>query len=120
MRLTTKVLLALVILLATPAAFAQVSGDDPGVFSVEGISDGCGDTMNADECMASGSGWSTTICSDQACPACGFDMNMTKSVCYRLYGGFGYCKCQGGGVGRDKYGNKFPNCAASGSCASRR
>jgi len=121
MRLTEKVLFALVILMATPAAFAQLLGDGGDVYNVEGISDGCGDTMSADECMfGTGSDWTTSICSNAACPACGFDQTMTKSICYRLYGNTGYCACQGtSGVGRDKNGNTFPHCNASGSCASR-
>jgi hypothetical protein len=59
MRLMVKVLLALGILLAAPAVFAQVAGDGSEVYSMEGISDGCGSTMNADDCMFGDSGWNT-------------------------------------------------------------
>ena len=71
MRLLANTVLVLIILLAAPSLFAQVDGG--GVDNVEGISDGCAGTMNPDECMASGSGWTSTICSNEACPACRFD-----------------------------------------------
>jgi|GEM_PF-1726374 len=119
MRLLGKALLVLILLMPASAAFAQVLGDGGEVFSPEAISDGCGDTMSPDECMFGGN-WTTSICSNAACPACGFDQTMTKSICYRLYGNTGYCACQGtSGVGRDKNGNTFPHCNASGSCAAR-
>jgi hypothetical protein len=121
MRFMVKVFFVLLILGVTPAAFAQLDGGTDGVDSVAGISDGCGATMNPDDCMFQDSGWSSTICTSSACPACAFDATMTKSICYYLTGNSGYCKCSGGGVTKDKYGNVIPNCSASGSCvASRR
>ena len=105
--------------LSPTRAQAQIVGDGD-VFSVAGISDGCGDTMNPDDCMSVGNSWSATICTNEACPACGFDSTMTRSICYRLIGNYGYCSCQGGGVGRDKYGNKIALCTTNGSCASHR
>jgi hypothetical protein len=116
MRFLTKGLLVLVILLAAPAAFAQVFGDGD-VYNKEGISDGCGDTMNADECMFSGS--SINTCIDQYCPQCGFNNTLTAASCYRLKGATGYCSCQGGGVTRDKWGQPMPVCKTSGFCSSR-
>src|SRR5436305_10243474 len=115
MRLTVKVLLALVILLAAPSVFAQLAGDGSDTYSVAAISDGCGDTMNADECMF-GSDSSSMICKKAYCPSCGLNQTQTASVCYTLQGNYGYCSCQPGGVTIDKYGNKWPNCNASGSC----
>jgi hypothetical protein len=51
MRFLAKALFALSLLLVTPSVFAQAAGDGGDVYSMEGISDGCGSTMNADECM---------------------------------------------------------------------
>jgi len=108
------------ILLAAPAAFAQVDGG--GIDNMDGISDGCGATMNADECMFGDSGWNDiSQCTRTACPACAFDETGTKSICYYLTGNSGYCSCKGrDSVGRDSHGNIFPNCSTSGSCLSHR
>ena len=112
--------LLFMMLFGATAASAQMLGDDgSAVYSMTGISDGCGDTMNPDDCMASGDS-SATICTMDACPACGFDQTMTSSVCYKLFGQSGFCSCQGGGIAWEKYGNKLPNCKASGSCAGHR
>jgi hypothetical protein len=92
--------------------------DDSAVYSLAAVSDGCGDTMNPDECMMSDS--SATICKKSYCPACGMNQTQTSSVCYTLQGNFGYCTCQGGSVTVDKYGNKWPSCKASGSCSPPR
>ncbi len=110
---------AVLFLVLTPTAHAQMVGDDGTVYVLQGISDGCGDTMSADECMASG-GSSSTICKKTYCPACGMNQTQTGSVCYTLQGNFGYCSCQPGSVTTDRYGNKWPNCNASGSCTPPR
>jgi len=89
----TRLLLITLFLLVTPAAFAQVFGDGSDVFSVEGISDGCSGTMNADECMFSDSSWTTTLWTNDACPACAFDETQTRSICFYLTGNSGYCSC---------------------------
>jgi hypothetical protein len=116
MRFLSRSLIVALFLLVTPAAFAQFDGGD--VMNMQGISDGCGATMNADECMDST--WTTTICTLSACPACAFDKTQTMSICYYLPGNSGYCSCAGGPVGTDKNGNKFPNCTAKGSCVANR
>jgi len=113
----TKLLLVALFLLVTPAAFAQSDGE---VFNMEGISDGCGDTMNADQCMFGDSSWTATYCTKDACPACAFDQTQTRSICYYLTGNTGYCSCTGGGVAYDKHGQKYANCTTSGSCVSHR
>lgn len=107
--------LLFVMLFGAPAALAQ-SDDGSLTFNAAGISDGCGDTMNADECMASGSGFSSTLCKQDACPACGFNDTMTASICFRVRGQYGYCSCTAAGIAYDKNGNKIANCNASGSC----
>jgi hypothetical protein len=112
MRIAIRVFIVLVVLLSTPAVFAQV---DTGVDALQGISDGCGDTMNPDDCMFSDSS-TTILCTNDACPQCGFNQSMTASVCYRLWGAAGYCSCAPGGLYTDKYGQKQPNCATKGSC----
>ena len=50
MKIVVRVTLCLALFLAASASFAQ-SDDGGGVFNMEGISDGCGSTMNADQCM---------------------------------------------------------------------
>src|SRR5258706_8951673 len=120
MRVFTRLLFVMLFLLVTPAAFAQVLGDGGDVFSVEGISDGCGSTINADECMFGDSSWSSTICTSSACPACAFDETHTRSICFYLDGNSGYCSFKGGPLGTAKYGNKFANCTTSGSCVAHR
>ena len=102
-----------------PAALAQ-SDDGNLIFDVAGISDGCGDSMSPDDCMASGD-TTQTLCTRDACPACAFDQTMTRSICYKLYGASGYCSCTGANnVAYDRNGNKTPNCATSGSCVNQR
>jgi len=49
MRIIIRVTLCLVLFLSATAAFAQFDGD--GADNKDGISDGCGATMNADQCM---------------------------------------------------------------------
>lgn len=119
MRFAVMALLALVILLITPAAFAQVDGSD----NLIGISDGCGATMNADQCMfgdAASSG-SITICRQSYCPSCMMNQAQTASFCGTLLGNQGYCQCTGtGSVYTDKYGNKWPACNTKGSCLAPR
>jgi hypothetical protein len=119
MRIFTRSLIVVLFLLATPAAFAQAL-DTGDTFNLQGVSDGCGTTMNVDECMFGDSSWTTTLCTMSACPACAFDATQTRSICYYLPGNAGYCSCTGGPVGTDKYGNKFPNCATKGSCVAHR
>jgi hypothetical protein len=113
-----KLLWIAVFVLAAPIAFAQIDpGDGPD--NMQGIGDGCGGTMSADDCMF-GAGTTTTQCTSDACPACAFDQTQTRSICYYLTGNFGYCSCSGNGVAYDRYGNKFANCNTSGSCVKRR
>jgi hypothetical protein len=119
MRVLMKSMIVALFFLVTPAVFGQLS-DGGDVFNMQGISDGCGATMNADQCMFGDSSWTTTICTMSACPACAFDQTQTRSICYYLPGNAGYCSCAGGSVGRDRYGNRFPNCAAKGSCVANR
>ncbi len=118
MRTLIKMLLVIVVLMVAPAVFAQVDGD--GVESMDGISDGCSGTMNADQCMFGDSGWTATYCTKAACPSCAFDASGTKSICYYLTGNSGYCTCSGAGVAYDKYGQKYANCTTGGSCVSHR
>ena len=120
MRFLANALFVLVVLLCAPAVFAQVDGG--GVDNMDGIGDGCGATMNPDECMFGDSGWNNiTQCTRTACPACAFDETGTKSICYYLTGNSGYCSCTGrSSVGRDTHGNSFPSCNSSGSCLSHR
>ena len=120
MRVFVRLFLVALFLTVTPAAFAQVLGDGADTFNLEGISDGCGSTMNADQCMFGDSSWTTTLCTNSSCPACAFDASHTKSICYYLDGNSGYCSCKGGGVGTDKYGNKYANCTTNGSCVAYR
>ncbi len=119
MRIFKSSLIVALFLLVTPAAFAQLS-DGGDVLNMQGVSDGCAGTMDPDQCMFGDSSWTTTICTQSACPACAFDRTQTMSICYYLPGNSGYCSCAGGPVGTDKYGNKFPNCAAKGSCVANR
>lgn len=112
-----RLLLVALFLLVTPAAFAQVLGDGDEVLDKSGISDGCGDTMNADECMAAGM-TSHTRCISDYCPACGFNNSMTAATCYRLKGNTGYCSCTPQGITRDRWGQPMPNCTTSGFCSS--
>ena len=119
MRVFTRLLFVVLFLLVTPAVFAQVFGDGGDVFNKDGISDGCGDTMNADECMASGGMTSHTTCVSDYCPACGFNNTMTAATCYRLKGNTGYCTCQAAGITRDRWGQPMPVCTTSGFCSSR-
>jgi hypothetical protein len=114
----TKLLLVALFLLVTPAAFAQ--NFDDGVFNMEGISDGCSGTMNADQCMFGDSTWTATYCTKDACPACAFNETQTKSVCYYLTGNYGYCSCTGAGVAYDSHGQKYANCTTNGSCVNHR
>jgi len=111
-----RLLLVALFLLVTPAAFAQVFGGDD-VFSMQGISDGCGDTMSADECMSAGM-TSHTRCVSDYCPACGFNNTMTAATCYRLKGNTGYCTCQAAGITTDRWGQPMPVCNTSGFCSS--
>lgn len=68
MRIPLLVVITLAVFLLAGSAFAQSNGD--GVFNEQGISDGCGDTMNPDECMfgdsagggGSGSGGGCSYC----------------------------------------------------------
>lgn len=122
MRSLIKVLLILTVLAVAPSVFAQMVGDDSTlVFNMQGISDGCGATMNADECMFGDSSWTTTLCTMAACPACAFaDVAGTRSTCYYLTGNMGYCSCKGAGVAYDRNGNKYANCVTNGSCVSHR
>ena len=115
-----RLLLVALVLLVTPAAFAQVLGDDNEVLDRSGISDGCSGTMNADQCMFGDSGWTATYCTKAACPACAFDVSGSKSICYYLTGNMGYCSCSGGGVAYDNHGQKYANCTTNGSCVSHR
>jgi hypothetical protein len=115
MRSITRVLFVVTLFMVTPAVFAQIFTGD--VENRDGISDGCGDTMNADECMAMGT--SHTVCVDDYCPACGFNNTMTGASCYRLKGNTGYCSCQAGGITRDKWGQPMPVCTTNGFCSSR-
>jgi hypothetical protein len=117
MRFLGLALATLIVLFIAPAAFAQIDPGD-GIDNMTGISDGCGDTMNPDDCMFSDT--SSTICKKAYCPACGFNENQTASICFTLQGQYGYCSCTGGGVTIDKHGNKVANCNASGSCSPPR
>jgi hypothetical protein len=117
MRHFIKLFCAFVILSAAPALYAQSDGGTL-VYNLAGISDGCGDTMNADECM--GSDTSSTICRKTYCPSCGMDQTQTSSLCFTLLGNMGVCSCKPGGVTIDKYGNRWPNCTISGSCGPPR
>jgi hypothetical protein len=49
MRVFVRVLFVLALLLNATSAFAQFDGD--GVDNKDGLSDGCGATMNVDQCM---------------------------------------------------------------------
>jgi hypothetical protein len=112
-------LLALVVLLVTPAAFAQVDGAD----NMTGISDGCGATMNADQCMFGDGDFSSsfTICRQNYCPSCYMNQTQTGSLCGTLLGNMGACKCTPSSyVATDRYGNKYPACLTSGSCGPPR
>jgi hypothetical protein len=105
------------LLVAAPAAYAQLDpGTDP--LSRTGFVNDCGDTMNADECMASGT--TTTRCTDSyGCPQCGMSGDMSTSVCWRVYGNWGYCSCTPNGTYINSYGIKTPSCKTQGSCTSR-
>lgn len=117
MRVLIRFLFVALLFLVTPSVFGQVFDDGGLVLNREGISDGCGDTMNADACM--GMGTSHTTCVDDYCPACGFNNTLTAASCYRLKGNTGYCSCQAGGITRDKWGQPMPICTTMGFCSSR-
>jgi hypothetical protein len=122
MRFAAKIIFALVLVWAAPAAFAQVSGDIVGPDDKVAVEGGCADALNPDDCMFGDSGWNNiTQCTRAACPACAFDETGTKSICYYLTGNSGYCSCTGrSSVGRDAHGNTFPSCQTSGSCLNHR
>lgn len=88
MKIVVRVILCLVLLLTATAAFARP--DDDGPFSLEGISDGCGSTMNADQCMwgdgSDMSGGNYYFCSagrqwGQKCQAAMQDLSTTIVYC---------------------------------------
>ncbi len=70
---------------------------------------------------STGGGTTTTLCTKTYCSQCGLDANQTASVCYTLYGSYGYCTCSGTNTVIDKGGGvKYPRCNTSGSCRFRR
>ncbi|MEA2337823.1 MAG: hypothetical protein QOE82_1830 [Thermoanaerobaculia bacterium] len=100
MRIPFLVFIALALVCLTGSAFAQSSGDD--VFNVEGISDGCGDTMNPDECMFGDSGGGGGGGSTFGC-----------QYCYAQEGR-PYANCFSGASGLPF--NKYTNCQGSRIC----
>ena len=115
---------ALLLVLCAPMAFAATNdGEFYGGADQQEEYDACQGTLDPDVCMWSpmgGTGGAPSICGDSfGCPMCGFDMTLTKAVCYRLRGQSGVCSCTAKGTYVDKYGQKQPNCDTSGSCAVR-
>ena len=92
------------------------------VFNLDPVTDPLGDcsgAVTADECM-SASTTSALICSDSwGCPMCGMNATLTNSLCYRIFGNYGFCSCTANGTYYDKYGNLKPNCITKGSCTTR-
>jgi hypothetical protein len=85
MRVFVRLLICVVISLGATAAFAQ--SDSTDVFAVDGISDGCGDTMNGEECFWSDmSGGDYGYCeawakSGQQCQAAVRDIDTRVAYC---------------------------------------
>jgi hypothetical protein len=113
-----RVVFALTVLLMFaigPLAHAEVFNLDP----VQDPLGDCSQSASPDECMGVGT-TTASICSDSwGCPMCGMNQNLTKSVCYRLFGNWGYCRCQPDGIYVDKWGRTMPKCKSGGSCTVR-
>jgi hypothetical protein len=112
---------ALVLVCIAPAVFAQEFYGGP---DQQEEYDACQGSLDPDVCMWSPMGGAgagaPALCNGSfGCPMCGFDMTLTKAVCYRLRGQSGFCSCTAKGTYTDKWGQKQPNCDTSGSCAVR-
>lgn len=96
MRITLLLLVALALLFISNSARAQSAGD--GTFNAEGISDGCGDTMNPDECMFGDSGAGGGGSWSPGCQYCYANEGAPYANCFSGASGlsFGkYANCQG-------------------------
>ena len=101
-------------ILAAPSLFADVRTLDP-------VSDPLGDCsgdVTADQCMASST--TTSTCTDSwGCPQCGMNQSTTDSICFKIYGNYGFCTCTAQGTYYDKYGRLMPRCYTRGACNAR-
>ena len=101
-------------ILAAPSLFAATRNLDP---VTDPLGDCSGD-MTADQCMASTT--NTTTCTDSwGCPQCGMSQDLTRAVCFKIYGNYGFCTCTAYGTYYDKYGRLQPSCYVRGACNAR-
>lgn len=104
----------LVILTLSASARADIRNLDP----VENPLGDCSTAVSADDCMALTS--NTLTCTDSwGCPQCGMNDAKTGSLCYRLFGNYGFCSCTANGIYYDKYGNIQARCTVKGACNVR-
>src|SRR3954453_8295485 len=109
-----RALLALPVLLV---ALFWTSSAKAAIYHLDPLGD-CTYADSADACM----GLSVTVgtCTDSwGCPQCGMNDKLTNSICYRVFGMWGYCSCQPSGTYVDKWGRTMAHCNTAGSCTSR-
>jgi hypothetical protein len=113
-RLLIALPLAVLFTMITPSLHAAVYTLDP---VTDPLGD-CSGAVTADQCMSSGT--TTTTCSDSwGCPQCGMNSTTTDSLCFRLFGNYGFCSCTPAGTFYDKYGNIQARCYTKGACNTR-
>jgi len=96
MRIPLLVVVVLALLFLSSSAFAQSAGDGPD--NMEGLGDGCGATMNPDECMFGDSGGGGGSGSAGGCSYCYANEGAPYANCFTGAAGlsFGkYANCQG-------------------------
>jgi hypothetical protein len=118
-------LVVVVVLFVTPVAFGQVLGDGGEIYNMQGISDGCSGTMNADVCFHTGDWWNTTWWGGTGwtdcglsggCATCGTN-SFGKRVC--VYGIYYSASCSCTNQPRVGSGPGITDCVPMGSCTYR-
>ncbi len=123
MFLAPRLLFVLVVLLVSPAAFAQLV--DEGVLNKTEISDGCAGTMNADVCFHSGDWWNVSFYGNDGIIECGLSGGCSscgtngygKQICVKGIAFSASCTCTNDHV--DGAGPGITTCHPRGSCTFR-
>jgi hypothetical protein len=97
----------------------QASAEVRNIDFVDDPLGNCTSADSIDSCMGLGT-MTILVCKDSyGCPMCSMNNDLTKAICFRLNGNFGFCTCKPIGTYRDQFGNLQPNCTVQGSCSVR-